>query len=231
VSDPASATAGVTFVRSLRTARSVAIAGIVFAVTMSATLYLFRSAFPLDAVLVTAEAPSAEALDRGRWALFLLPYVGISFLWFMGALNYSLGHADNRLFTTVFLASGILFIGLCFVAGAVGAAELAAFSQGLDIPQENRVIPGMTVNMLLINYGARMAAVFCLAISTFGRLRKILPLWLSWLGTATGIFLLLVPFGVEHVQFVFPAWVTILSIYLFVTNPGEQSDAQSPAGT
>lgn len=201
----------------------MAIAGIVFAVTMTATLYLFRSAFPVQEALTPTRVPTPDDISRGRLALSLLPYVGISFLWFMGALNYSLGRADNRLFTTVFLASGILFIGVSFVAGAVGAAELAAFSQGLDISRESRLIPGVTVNELLINYAARMAAVFSLAISTFGRLRGILPPWLSWLGAATGIFLLLVPFGVPHVQFVFPAWIALLSIFLFVKNPGAGS--------
>ena len=199
------------FLRSLRTARSVAVAGIIFAVTLTATLYLFRASFPLNSVVGPETTLAAEDISRGRIALFLLPYVGISFLWFMGALNYSLGHADNRLFTTVFLSSGILFIGLSFVAGAVGAAELSALAAGLD--------------------AARMAAVFCLAVSTFGRLRKLLPPWLSWLGTATGVFLLLVPFGVEHVQYVFPAWVTVLSIYLLVRDPGGQPRTQPPAHT
>lgn len=219
------------FLRSLRTARSVAVAGIIFAVTLTATLYLFRASFPLNSVVGPETTLAAEDISRGRIALFLLPYVGISFLWFMGALNYSLGHADNRLFTTVFLSSGILFIGLSFVAGAVGAAELSALAAGFDAAQQSRYIPGMTVNVLLINYAARMAAVFCLAVSTFGRLRKLLPPWLSWLGTATGVFLLLVPFGVEHVQYVFPAWVTVLSIYLLVRDPGGQPRTQPPAHT
>lgn len=107
------------FLRSLRTARSVAVAGIIFAVTLTATLYLFRASFPLNSVVGPETTLAAEDISRGRIALFLLPYVGISFLWFMGALNYSLGHADNRLFTTVFLSSGILFIGLSFVAGSL----------------------------------------------------------------------------------------------------------------
>ncbi len=223
MTEAGSAQAPVPFVRSLRTARSVAIAGIVSAVTLTLTLYLYRSAFPFDEMLTATQQPSAEAISQGRLALSLMPYFGISFIWFMGALNYSLGRADNRLFTTVLLASGILFVGVSFVAGAVGAAELAAISEGLDRTPQERTVLGLAVNELLINYGARMAAVFCLALSTFGRLRRILPAWLSWLGTATGVFLLLVPFGVPHVQYVFPAWMAVLSVYLFVTNPGGKS--------
>lgn len=223
MTEAGSANAPVAFARSLRTARSVAIAGIVSAVTLALTLYLFRSAFPFDQILAGTQQPSDEAISRGRLALTLMPYFGISFIWFMGALNYNLGRADNRLFTTVFLASGTLFVGVSFVAGAVAAAELSVLSGSIDGQPQNPILLGLTVNELLINYGARMAAVFCLSLSTFGRLHRLLPAWLSWLGTATGIFLLLVPYGVPHVQFVFPAWLAILSVYLFVTNPGEGS--------
>ncbi len=205
---------------SLRSARSAAVAGLIFSVTLVAVLILFRSAFPTDVITEGSAAPTPEALDRGRWALILLPYVGISFIWFMAALNYSLGHADHRLFTTVFLASGIIFVGLAFVAGAVASAELEAYAVGLDLSDSSRIIPGTTVNSLLANYSARMAAVFCLSLATFGRVRKLLPSWLTILGTLTGLFLLLVPFGVHYVEYIFPIWVAILSVYLIVTDPG-----------
>lgn len=215
-------------VASLRTARSAAIAGLIFALIMVAVLFLFRSAFPFDATLNTPRVPTAEDLDRGRWALLLLPYAGIAFIWFMAALNYNLGHADHRLFTTVFLTSGAVFVALIFVAGAVGTAELSAWQAGQDLSSSARLIPGITVNELLVNYTARMAAVFCLAISTFGRLRKLLPAWLTILGSLTGLFLLLVPFGVPRVEFVFPAWVAILSVYLIVADPGGRHQGQLP---
>ena len=70
-----------------------------------------------------------------------------------------------------------------------------------------------------------MAAVFCLALATFGRVRKLLPPWLTILGTLTGLFLLLVPFGVRYVEYVFPVWIAILSVYLLITDPGGKSRA------
>ncbi|MFM9134473.1 MAG: hypothetical protein ACKOT0_03415 [bacterium] len=212
---------------SLRSARSAAVAGLIFAVTLVAVLVLFRSAFPMDGLTEQGATPTPEALDRGRWALILLPYAGIAFIWFMAALNYSLGHADHRLFTTVFLASGIIFVGLAFVAGAVASAELEAYIRGIDLSGSSRIIPGTTVNALLANYASRMAAVFCLSLATFGRVRKLMPSWLTILGTLTGLFLLLVPFGVRYVEYVFPIWVAIVSVYLIVTDPGGRwRDAQ-----
>ncbi|MFM7597481.1 MAG: hypothetical protein ACKO70_03765 [Actinomycetota bacterium] len=198
---------------------------------MVAVLVLFRSAFPFDAAMGGSYAPIPEAIDRGRWALLLLPYVGIAFIWFMASLNYSLGHADHRLFTTVFLASGMILVGLVFVAGAVGSAELEAMAAGIDRSEPSRIIPGATVNALLINYSARMAAVFCLALATFGRLRSLLPRWLTLLGTLTGLFLMLVPFGVRHIEFVFPAWIAVVSAYLLITDPGGKWRSRAGSAT
>ena len=205
---------------SLRTARSAAVAGLAFSIALVAVIILFRAAFPLNALIDETAVPSPDAINQSRWALVLLPYVGIAFIWFMAALNYNLGHADHRLFTTVFLASGIVFVGLCFVAGAVASAELEAIVTEQKLSDASRLIPGATVNTLLINYSARMAAVFCLSIATFGRLRKLLPTWLTLLGTLSGLFLLLVPFGVPHIEFIFPAWIAILSVYLLIADPG-----------
>lgn len=214
------------FAASLRTARSAAVAGLIFSIVMVLVVLLFRSAFPPDLFMESTAPPTPDALNRGRWALLLLPYAGIAFIWFMAALNYNLGHADHRLFTTVFLTSGSVFVALVFVAGAVGSAELAALEAGQGLSGPERLITGVTVNELLVNYTSRMAAVFCLSIATFGRLRKLLPLWLTLLGTLTGLFLLLVPFGVRHIELVFPAWITILSLYLFIKDPGGQPRTQ-----
>ena len=211
----------------LRMARSAAVAGLVFSALIILVLVLFRTAFPFDQLIDSNAALSQAQIDRGRWALYLLPFAGIAFIWFMAALNYSVGHADHRLFTTVFIASGIIFVGLIFVAGAVASAEVAAWVAGGDLLRPERLIPATIVNALLADYSARMAAIFCLSVSTFGRMRKTLPSWLTILGTATGLFLLLVPFGVRYVEYVFPAWVAILSLYLFIKDPAGQRAADS----
>jgi hypothetical protein len=75
-----------------------------------------------------------------------------------------------------------------------------------------------------------MSAVFCLSLSTMGRIRKALPRWLYLFGTATGLFLLLVPFGVPLVEFLFPVWVATISLYLLIKNPGgnNRASAETP---
>ena len=39
----------------------------------------------------------------------------------------------------------------------------------------------------------------------------------------------LVPVGVPYVEFVFPVWVSLLSVYLFVTHPRRMLHPQAPA--
>jgi hypothetical protein len=180
---------------SLRTARSAAVAG-------------------------PTGLPSPESIDRATWAIDLIPYVGIAFLWFTAALNYNVGHADNRLFTTVLTGSGVAFIVIMFMIGAIAAGELEALSRGIDPEGASRIAPGFTLNALLGSYAPRMAAVFVLALSTLGRLRKIFPPWLSILGSVTGLVLLLIPFGVRYVEYLFPAWAIVVSVYLFIADPG-----------
>jgi len=209
----------------MRTARAAAIGGLVFAVLMCIVLVLFRGAFPLDQYLDSESMPAPEALSRARIALMLVPYTGIAFLWFTAALNYNVGSADQRLFTTVFIGSGILFVAVVFVAAAFASAELTALDRGIDLTDGIRIVPAVAVNELLVGYSARMSAVFCLSLSTMGRIRKVLPPWLYILGLVTGLFLLLVPFGVPRVEYVFPVWVMTISIFLLVKDPGGKARA------
>ena len=53
------------------------------------------------------------------------------------------------------------------------------------------------------------------------------PPWLTIFGTITGLFLLLIPLGVPYVVYVFPVWVTILSVYLLIKDPGGQLHRQT----
>ena len=213
--------------KAMRTARAAAIGGLVFAVLMAVVLHLFRAAFPVDQYLDAASMPTSEALSQARTALFLVPYAGIAFIWFTGALHYNLGSADMRLFTTVFIGSGLLFVAVVFVAAAFASAELTALERGIDLTDGNRIIPAVAVNELLVGYSARMSAVFCLSLSTMGRLRKTLPPWLYLFGTATGLFLLLVPFGAPLVEFLFPVWVATISLFLLIKNPGGTTSASA----
>ena len=110
----------------LRTPRAAAVAGIIFSVLLITALVLIRLSSPGHPA-----AGSQWLTDSGKRAavavaLNLVPFAGIAFLWFIGVLRDRIGEREDRFFATVFLGSGLLFVGMMFVAAAVGGALIAA---------------------------------------------------------------------------------------------------------
>jgi hypothetical protein len=56
----------------------------------------------------------------------LIPYAGIAFLWFIGVIRDLLSDREDRLFATVFLGSGLLFLALTFIGAVLAAGLLSA---------------------------------------------------------------------------------------------------------
>ena len=57
-------------------------------------------------------------------ALNLLPFAAIAFLWFIGVVRDRIGEGEDRLFATVFLGSGLLFIAMMLSAAALAGGLL-----------------------------------------------------------------------------------------------------------
>ena len=62
-------------------------------------------------------------------AMNLIPFVGIAFLWFIGVVRTHIGAREDRFLASVYFGSGVLFLGMCFVAAAGTQALLAAHAQ------------------------------------------------------------------------------------------------------
>jgi hypothetical protein len=140
-----------------------------------------------------------------RTALELLPFAGIAFLWFMGALREQTGEGEDRFFSTVFLGSGLVFVATLF--GAAAAAGTV-----LDESQQHPPFGREFAYVLLTTYAMRMAAVFIITTSTIGRRHGSLPRPLVALGYLAGLALLVVGSNVPWSELVFPAWALLLSL-------------------
>jgi hypothetical protein len=90
---------------------------------MSAALVLIRLSIPIDSS--DTGALLAGQADKVSLALSLVPFAGIAFLWFIGVVRDQLGHLEDRFFSTVFIGSGLLYLGLSFVSAGLAAALLA----------------------------------------------------------------------------------------------------------
>jgi hypothetical protein len=215
---------------TLRTPRAAAVAGIVFSVCLITSLVLLKVSVPAD--------PAAEGswlTDPGRratvaFALNLIPFAGIAFLWFIGVIRDRVGAHEDRFFATVFLGSGLLFVAMMFAAAAVAGAVIVAASAPSGIAGAGTLVLGRNVSSTLLNiYAMRMAAVFTLTTVTIARRTRIVSRWLVYAGLASAL-VLLVTVGISAwVELLFPAWILALSIDILLTGP--RATPQTEPGT
>ena len=207
--------------RRWRSRRSAAVAGIVFAVLLIAALVLMRLAVAGETVGQIELDPGRRALVR--LALNLVPFAGIAFLWFIGVVRDQLGEVEDRLFSTVFLGSGLLFLAMLF-QGAVTATSLVAMVSGPDLDGGVWTFGRGTTEALISVYAMRMAAVFTLSVSTVALRTAAVPRWVPFSGYAVALVLLLVAGQNKWAQLVFPVWVLVLSVAILLT-PGRARPA------
>ncbi len=199
-----------------RTPRAAAIAGIAFSLLLLISLVLTR-------IFVPSNPEDAGAWLSGNWktvsfALHLLPFAGIAFLWFIGVLRDRMGAYEERFFSTVFFGSGLLFLAMLFASSAVAGGIMMVYGAMPAKLMDSGMYPfGRTVSYQTINvYAVKMAGVFMMSTCTLSLRIGIFPRWMAFLGYALAL-LLLVSFGyVTWVLPVFPLWVLLISGYLLI---------------
>jgi hypothetical protein len=202
----------------LRTPRAAAIAGMVFALLLMTSLTLLRLSVPFD------------PLDPGIWltrssgrvafALNLVPFAGIAFLWFIGVLRDRLGDREDRFFATVFLGSGLLFLTMLFVAAAAAAALTSVSVQQVEVSAPTpsfRLARALSYSLMNI-YAVKAAAVFMFTTSTIALFTGIAARWIAYLGYALGLLLLFASGLSSWTFLVFPMWVLLLSGDILIDN-------------
>jgi len=200
--------------------RGVAISGIVFAVMFSTSLVLLHHAVPSDPTNPGVWLTDPAGRHWLGFALKLIPLAGISFLWFMGVVRDQLAAREDRFFATVFLGSGILLVGLLFVAGGISEGVLQMFGSPPSgnaadeaAAQASFVLGRRLSSSIMNNFATRMAAVFLFVTSSIGLRTRLWPKAISFIGYAFGLVLLLLI--TEHwiVLLLHPAWVLLVSLH------------------
>ncbi len=209
-----------------RSRRSAAIAGIVFAVLLLAALTMVRIA--LSEGSFQSLQTDAQRRSLIRLSLHLVPFAGIAFLWFIGVVREQLGNVEDRLFSTVFMGSGLLFLAMLFI-GAVTSTSLLTMLAGSS-PNGDLFAFGRSNTQTLISvYAMRMAAVFTLSVSTVGLRTSAMPRWVSILGYLVALTLLLAAGEHRWFQLLFPAWVLLVSVVILLVRPPARTTNGSTA--
>jgi hypothetical protein len=158
--------------------------------------------------------------ERILIALNLVPFAGVAFMWFLGVLRDRLGAMEDKFFATVFLGSGLMFLGMIFVAAAAMGGLIFAYTA-----EPKAAIDGSAFGFgraftydLMHVYAFKMAAVFMITTSTLAIRTRVTARWIAMLGYASAAFLLIGSSYLDWVLFVFPCWVLLLSVYVLVDN-------------
>ena len=209
MSTPSGPSSGPT-VRPLTTPRAAALAGVLFALLFGTTVFLIRHNMPEGVQDSTGWLNTQHSVIA--IATVLMPFAGISFLWFIGVVRDGLGRFEDRFFASVFLGSGLLFLAMMFVATAV-AAGLAASKGVIDPAAHTEVIDFGKFVVLAITktYAIRMAAVFMMSLATIWLKTGLMPRWLVAISYLVALALLIIGDLSMWVTMAFPAWVLVVS--------------------
>ena len=191
-------------------------AGVLFALLFGATLILIRVKMP------EGVGDSAEWLDSQRdgisTATKLMPFAGITFLWFIGVVRDNLGRYEDRFFASVFLGSGLLFLAMMFVSTAVAAALVATNAGVTDPAAHVEVIAfgKMVVVSAAKTYAIRMAAVFMISLATIWLKTGLMPRWLVAVSYLVALGLLIAGDVSMWLTLAFPVWVLVVSALILL---------------
>jgi hypothetical protein len=192
--------------RQLRAPWAASIAGILFSVMFTAALVLVRS----------QPEQSGENTAIMIGGLYLAPFAGIMFLWFVAVIRDQLGEREDRFFATVFFGSGLLFVALLFTTAAVVSTPttLVEFLGGAQLSTEGQAILRALAYTLLFAMATRAAAVFMLATATIGIKSGVFPRWFALVGYLLGFVLLVAVSFWDWFILVLPAWVAVVSLFI-----------------
>jgi hypothetical protein len=208
----------VIIVKELRTPRSAAIAGILFAVLLATSIVLIRLSIAWDPAEAGKWLVEGDRRTSVVVAVNLIPFAGIAFLWFIAVVRDRLGELEDRFFATVFLGSGLLFIAMLFASAAVAIGMLASFHATPARAAQSEIWTlGRQMTLAFLNiFAARMAAVFIISTSTIALRTKIINRWLTFVGLATALVLLVASGSVPYVSLLFPLWIFLVSLDVLI---------------
>ena len=193
-------------------------------------------------ILTTTMADVAD--DGGAWlegstgslkfALALVPFAGLFFLWFIAVARERLGRFEDQFFSTVFIGSGLLFLAMVFAAAASAGAMIAAYAgdpSGFTDSSTYTYARQMIAQIFSV-YALRMAAIFQISQATLWLRTGVMPRWMALLTYPVALVLLFTFTEAQWVILVFPGWVLLVSAYILVVSlrrgPGAIAGAPAP---
>lgn len=198
--------------RKLSTPRAAAVAGVLFALLFGTALVLIRTALPDNPEIGVPWVEGGRA--KIRIAAVLMPFAGITFLWFIGVVRDGFGRFEDKFFSSVFIGSGLLFLAMMFVSSAAGVALASSHGVGSDPTAHADVIAfgQLFMTTLTKTYALRMAAVFMMSLATIWLKTGLMPRWLVYGTYGVAVALMISADITMWLTLAFPVWVLVVSL-------------------
>jgi hypothetical protein len=203
-------------------AHRAALAGLAFAVLEIIAIVLF-SRIPgpgaTDQELADYFGDTTERRLIIAAGIYVVPFAGIAFMWFLAALRERTLHAagiEDPLFSTVQLMSGILYVGMNFVAAAAAVATPLALEFADDTELEIAGVRQLIVltQSLMMILAIRAGAVFVAAGTMRARRAGLLPTWFHVVSMIGVVVTLLWATYSEPLRLLIPIWVACVSVFV-----------------
>lgn len=204
--------------RPLRTPRAAAIAGILFAMMQLTSSVIFLVSIPADSFY---QSDWLEGQYRNiLFALGLMPFAGIAFLWFMGVLRDRLGHIEDQFFSTLFFGSGLLYLAMSFATAAIAGGLITVYTVDPDLLSNSDFYMFGRATIYKFNsvFAIRMAGMFTIVLGTIWFRTQLMPRWMALFTFFSALTLLIGISFYPWITLLFPIWVLITSIYVLVLN-------------
>lgn len=204
--------------RPLRTPRAAAIAGILFAIMQITSTIIFLVSVPADSFYQT---DWLEKQYRSiAFALSLMPFAGIAFLWFLGVLRDRLGHLEDQFFSTLFFGSGLLYLAMTFATAAIAGGLITIYAIDPDLFSNGEFyLFGRAIIYRFSNvFAIRMAGMFTIVLGTIWFRTQLMPRWMAVFTIFTAVILLIGISFYPWIMLLFPIWVLMTSAYILVLN-------------
>ena len=207
---------------TVKLARLSSLTGLLFAVLFVVALVLVHRTPTLsasDADITAFYAGSSTLLVTV--GIYLVPLAGIAFLWHAHTtrlLIKSRTPSPSAIPDGLQLVSGILFVVLLF-AGTASAGSVALLKDLTSAPLPS---PDFVRGMLAVGYGMvfiyalRGAGMYALTTTTLLRGAGIMPKWLALVSYLVAVFLLLSTVMHPAAMLLFPTWVVIAGLVVFI---------------
>ncbi len=214
----------------IRSPRSAAFAGIGYSILMITGMILTASIARVRLEEITPELLGSWS-RKASLIIILVPFAGITFLWFTGVIRDQLGELEDRFFATIFYGSGIIQVVLLFIWGAIFGAVMAVramTAMGL-IDNQIYIFGFALMNEIIGNYALRMAGVYMTAINSLWSKTGLMPRWLTIITYILAFGFLLAAERIREARFIFPVWVLAVSIYILILNYRRTHDLEPEA--